>query len=46
MGPARTGVHSVARRENDNDLSKKAKRNEADGKAQNERRKARPTQNG
>jgi len=28
MGPAWTGVHSVARRGNDNDLSKKAKRNE------------------
>jgi hypothetical protein len=39
-------VHSVARRENDNDISETAKRNEADGKAQNEGSKARPTQNG
>jgi hypothetical protein len=39
-------VYSVARRENDNDISETAKRNETDGKAQNERRKARPTQNG
>src|SRR5580692_5678011 len=41
---ARTAPAAFARRRNDYDISETAKRNEANGKAQNEGRKARPAE--
>jgi hypothetical protein len=43
---ARIAPAAFARRRNDNDIPEAAKRNETNGKAQNERRKARATEIG